>query len=212
MATVSPSGRSSRQLGRHRWWLLPIAIAFAMTSAPAVLAHADLESAIPAADSIVEGSPTLIELVFTKPLLANSSIDLVGPSGSVAKAGPVSGMPQTMRLVPPVLEPGDYRVQWAAATDDGHIERGVVSFTVVAPRPTPRPSPTPAPSATAPPTAGPTPSATPTPAPSSPAPSPGPDEPGGASDVDLGILIAIVGVALVIGIATRLLLRQGRRA
>ncbi len=211
MAPVSPSGRTSRRRWWHRWWLLPIGMSLALISAPAVLAHADLEHSVPAADSTVEGSPPIVELVFTKPLLANSSIDLVGPAGSVAKAGPVPGTPQTMRLVAPVLEPGEYRVQWAAATDDGHIERGVVSFTVVAPPPTPSPSRTPAHLATSAPTAAPTPGASPTTAPSSPAPSPEPDEPGEATDSDLGILMAIVGVALVIGVATRLLLRQGRR-
>ncbi len=168
------------------------------------LGHAELVDSVPGDGATLEATPEIVSLRFTEALKANSSIELVGPEGSIASAGPMVDDPLTMALVPPALAPGLYAVRWTAATDDGHIERGSVGFTIVAPPPTPDPTPSPTPSATA--TASPT--ATPTPLEPTPsaAPSPDPGSPAG-SPVDPGTLLLLVGVAIVIGLATRRLVR-----
>lgn len=181
----------------------------------AAFAHADLAEAEPADGATVEGTPGLVSLLFTEPQDVHSSIELVGPSGPIATAGPAADDPLTMRLAPPPLNPGSYTVRWTAVGDDGHIERGTVTFTVTEPPPTPAPSPTPpspAPTPTA--TAATTPAPpTPSAATSSISPSPAPDpSDGGGAGADVGSLLAILVVAVVIGIVTRRLLRAGRGA
>jgi hypothetical protein len=101
------------------------------------------------------------------------------------------------------MEPGEYEVRWAAFGDDGHLERGIFSFTVAAPAATPEPT------ATADPTAGPTPQPTPEPT-DAPLPSPaGPADPVATSGTD--VLIPIVALLVVLG-GLGLFLLRGRRA
>jgi len=172
----------------------------------AVFAHADLVASTPTDGATLEGTPPVVELRFTEALTSKSSIELVGPTGSVSSGIPAAADPLTMHLVPPTLEPGVYSVRWTAATDDGHIERGAITFTVVAPPPTPSPSP--ASSATAEPS--PTLMPTATAATASPEPTPEPTEPVGGAGLDLTILLAVGVVAIVLGFAARVLIRGGR--
>lgn len=174
----------------------------------AAFAHAELVASSPQDLAIIEGTPALVELQFTEALTSKSSIELVGPGGSIATGGPVTGEPATMALVPPALEPGVYSVRWTAATDDGHIERGAITFTLTEPPPTPSPSPPP--SATQGPTPIPSPSGSPEPPLPSPAPT-GAGNPGAGDAADLVVLLAVAAVAIVVGFATRILLR-GRDA
>lgn len=174
----------------------------------AVFAHAELAASTPTDGSTVSGTPPIIELTFTEALTAKSSLELVGPAGSIASGSPPApSEPTTMTIDPPTLEPGEYSVRWTAATDDGHIERGAITFTVVAPPPTPSPSPDP--SATA--EATPTPSPTATAAPASPTPTPGPSEPVGGDGPDLTVLLAVGVVAILLSIGARVLVRGGSR-
>lgn len=173
----------------------------------AVFAHADLVASTPADGATVSGTPPIIVLTFTEVLTAKSSLELIGPAGSIVSGSPpVPSEPATMTIDPPTLEPGEYSVRWTAATDDGYIERGAITFTVVAPPPTPSPSPTP--SATAEPT--PTPAPTETAVPASPTPTPAPAEPVGGDGPDLTVLLAVGVVAILLGVAARVLVRGGR--
>lgn len=181
----------------------------------AVLAHAELETSTPAADSMVDGP-------FADPIVMTFSEGVVGASGAklrdsasgdeIAATSEIDG--DTMTLTPdePLAE-GEYEVEWTAIADDGHIERGTILFTVVAaatPEPTASPTPTPVASATPAASASATPSPAPTlsPAPTAAASPSGPDDSGatgGSSDVLLPI---VLGALLVGGLAVLLFRRR----
>jgi methionine-rich copper-binding protein CopC len=178
-----------------------------------VLAHAELEATVPADAAAVEGSPIEISATFSEALaIDGSSLTLRDASGGELATGGLDPADQARLLIDPVpeLAPGDYEVQWAAATDDGHLERGTWTFSVTAaptPSSSPAPSPTAAPSATA--TDAPSPTSTAALSPTV-APSPSPDggsSAGDTSDVILPIIIALALVAIVGGF---LLTRRGR--
>lgn len=184
--------------------MLAGALALAVSAGP-VAAHADLATASPADGSIVEGSPGVVVLTFTEPLdPGRSNFRLVGPDGQVGIGRVTDADPQVMELEVPTLEPGAYEIRWAAAGGDAHLERGRVSFTVLA---APAPAvPTPAP------TAGSTPAgASPTPAHSpSPTPAASPGEPSGAAGTDgTDVLpVIVVALALVLGLSAYLMRRS----
>ena len=172
-------------------------------------AHAALVEATPADGAIVDEMPVVVRLRFSEPLSANSSIQLVGPAGTIFDERPMPDDPSIMALVAPDLQPGVYSVRWTAATDDGHVERGAVTFTVAEPPPTPGASP--APSATPGATPTPAPSASPLPETADPSPTLSPIDPAAGDAPDLGTILAVASVAIVLGFATRILLR-GRNA
>jgi hypothetical protein len=182
----------------------------------AVLAHAELESSTPAADSMVDAP-------FADPIVMTFSEGVVGDSEArlrdsasgdeVAATTAIDG--ETMTLTPdgPLAE-GEYVVEWTAIADDGHIERGTIRFTVVAaatPEPTASPTPTPTPVASATPaasaSASPSAAATPSPA-ATPAPSPSAGDPGAASGSNDVLLPIVVGALLVGGLAVLLFRRR----
>lgn len=165
---------------------------------PAVaLAHAELETAIPADGAVLEAPPTEIVFTYTEELdPSGSSLTLHDASGTQLAAGGVDPSDDlVMRIDPPELVAGEYEIRSTAlSAHDDHLERNVVTFTVSepAPTPTPTPSPTPAPSASA------TPSISPTASPSAaPSPSPSADgTPTSGIDVLIPIVAAVVLVAL----------------
>ena len=172
----------------------------ALAAPAAVAAHAVLESTSPEAGSTVEVSPAEVSATFDDGLVASkSSIEVIAPDDStVATGGVAADDPKTLVVVVPSLAPGTYRVRWAAATDDGHLERGRFEFTVAeAPSPEPTPeatvaptasvSPSPAPVTTSPSTA--TPSASPTPG----------DSGGGSESIGQILVIAAAGIGLGLG-------------
>ena len=92
-----------------------------------------------------EISPAEVSATFDDGLVASkSSIEVIAPDDStVATGGVAADDPKTLVVVVPPLAPGTYRVRWAAATDDGHLERGRFDFTVAeAPSPEPTPAAT----------------------------------------------------------------------
>ena len=193
--------------------LLLLLLGAAAVAPVGVAAHAELEETVPAADATVEGSPTEVSATFSETLLADrSSLSLRDAEGAeVAEGGPDPEAPERLLISDlPDLAPGEYEASWAAAADDGHLERGTWTFTVIAaptPSPSPTPSPTPAPSATA----TPSPTASPSPA-ASVAPSPstsGGDSSQTASGTDV-ILPIVAALALVAIVGLYLLTRRGR--
>ena len=187
-----------------------VAVGLLLLMVPAaVLAHAELETSTPAADSMVDGPFTdPIVMTFSEALVGDSGARLQGDAGDVPATFVIDG--DTMTLTPdsPLLE-GDYQVQWTSVAADGDIERGNILFTVVAaatPEPTASPTPTPVATTSAPPSTAP--STAPTPAPTVTAAPSGPDEAatgGGSGDVLLPI---IVGALLVLGLAVLLFRRR----
>ena len=109
------------------------ALAMALLLAAPVFAHAELVEATPEDGAILDTPPTEVELRFSEPLIPDrSSFRLVGPQGDVGTGEVTSDNGRVMTLSGLALAPGAYEVRWTAATDDGHIERGRVDFTVEA--------------------------------------------------------------------------------
>lgn len=200
-----------------------LALALALMAPAVATAHAELLSTDPADGATVEGSPTEISATFNEALSAEGSgLSLRDAAGQRIAVGDVDPDDEERLVITdvPDLAPGEYEARWTARSDDGHLERGTWTFTVVAPAtPTPAPTPTPSPSATArasatasaapaSPSAAPaTPSAAASASPT-PAPSPDPNAAGGGGgDVLLPILAGLAIVAIAGGI---LLSRRGR--
>ena len=206
--------------------LVPVLAALWLVVAIAVpaLAHADLASSDPADKAVLATPPTVVTLKFTEGLdQGKSSFKLSGPDGAVGTGKPTKDGGKVMKLDALLIGPGKYAISWTAASTDGHIVRGKLSFTVSEPTPPPAtasPTPTEAPSAA---TAAPSATATQAPATAEPAPA----EPSApvasadpASDVDLAadagsgtdVLVPIaIGLVLLVGLAA-FLMRRSRRA
>jgi methionine-rich copper-binding protein CopC len=164
-----------------------------------VWAHAELDTSDPADGSTVEGTPEVIVADFTEALADGSRLVLRGPDGERAAEGRIDESNDTRMIIePPELAAGDYEVRWTAVAEDGHVERGSYSFTVVAaatPEPTDSPSPTLAP------TDAPTDSPAPTPV-SSVSPEPtggGTDTAATTTDALIPIIAALALVAILGG-------------
>ena len=179
-----------------------------------VLAHADLVSSDPADKAVLATPPTTITLTFSETLDATkASFKLIGPGGTVG-TGKVGADPAGMVLGGLALDPGSYEIQWTAASTDGHLLRGTLTFTVSQPTAAPA---TPPPAASAVPSGAPasaaispsTPAASPVDSPV-PAASPDPAAPASSSGGDV-VLPIIVALAAVAGIGV-LVLRRSRRA
>ncbi len=114
-------------------WLLGAVVALLMAAASVagVAAHADLIAAEPAAGSTVAGSPSIIRLSFSQPLLPTSKIQLfAGQFLLVAGLTTVVAGSEMQAVLSQPLAPATYTVQWSAVTDDGHTTEGSYQFGV----------------------------------------------------------------------------------
>ncbi len=100
--------------------------------------HLRLTASYPAADEVLAAAPDTVRLWFSEaPERSLSAIGIEGALGDIevgdveATDDPKSIKAQVMDEVPP----GDYRVRWRAAGNDGHIVRGDYQFTVAVDRP-----------------------------------------------------------------------------
>ncbi|HEY7589872.1 MAG TPA: copper resistance CopC family protein [Candidatus Limnocylindrales bacterium] len=179
MSVTSPRRASSRAA--------LLAVALLLLAALPAAAHAELVSADPANGATVQGPfDRPIVLTFSEDLASGSKADLKAADGKTLDSAAVAGRRMTITLASP-LDAGTYTIQWTSVADDGHVERGAVTFTVTPPPPTPIPTPSA--------TAAPTPTASPTPMPS-PTPSGGGGTPaGGTADVLLPLLGVVIAVA-----------------
>ena len=110
--------------------LLAVALA-ALMSVPA-WAHMALSKAAPSDKATVTVAPTQVQLWFTqKPDMTVSRIVLTGASGEV-KLGALK-LVEERSLIAPIeaqLTDGTYSIAWQSAGDDGHVQKGQVSFTL----------------------------------------------------------------------------------
>jgi methionine-rich copper-binding protein CopC len=120
--------------GRLAGLLALALVPFALALPAAALAHAMLESAVPAVGATVETPPPVVSATFDDDLGASkSSIEVIGPDGaSIAKGGVSADAPKTLSVEVPVLAAGTYGVRWVAESEDGHLERGQYEFAVAA--------------------------------------------------------------------------------
>ncbi|CAN5535728.1 hypothetical protein BH20CHL7_BH20CHL7_15110 [soil metagenome] len=189
--------------------LLALAFSLALALPAVVAAHAELLDTMPADGTTMEGPPTEIVAAFTESLRVDGSgLSLRDATGTTVATGEVDPADPTRLIIAdvPDLLPGEYEGRWTAASDDGHLERGTWTFTVV-PAPTATPAPTVAPTASAAPTEASTPSASP-----SPSPTPAPSGDGGEATAGTAdVLIPIIaGLAVVVIAAVLLMGRRNR--
>ncbi|HYI22676.1 MAG TPA: copper resistance protein CopC [Candidatus Limnocylindrales bacterium] len=179
-----------------------------------VLGHAELvESDPPDGGTIqIDGGYTFTA-TFSEELLEGSGLVVRNSAGEEVASGGLDPDDATVLMADlPELEPGDYAARWTASTDDGHTERGTISFTVEAATPTPAPTqaptepPSEAPSATASPapSASEAPSATTSPAPTS---TTGPTNPTSSNN---DIILALALAAIAIGGVVAIIFMRGR--
>jgi methionine-rich copper-binding protein CopC len=141
-----PMGLPSRHL-------VPVLAALGLVLAVAApaLAHADLASSDPEDKAVLATPPTVITLTFTEGLdQGKSSFKVSGQAGAVGTGKAAKDGSRVMTLDGLVLGPGVYAIKWTAASPDGHVVRGRLSFTVSEPTPPPvttSPTPTQTPSA-----------------------------------------------------------------
>lgn len=180
---------------------LLIGLVLLLVDAIPIVAHAELVSSDPADKTEVEAPfDGPIVLTFDEALASGSKADLQGPDGSTVASAAVDGDKLVFTL-DAALDEGTYTIQWTSIGADRDVERGTLTFTVVAPPPTP----TPAPTATAGPTANPTASSAPT---ASPAPSGNGTPAGGTADVLFPLLAAVIAIGALGGF----LLNRNRRS
>ena len=121
----------------RRLWLarrLGIFAALLFSFAGTVEAHAVLKSSSPAPDSTVTGPDVPVVLKYNVRVdAARSKVQLLHPDNSVTDL-PLDKQTAADTLTTKAvgLTPGSYKIQWQVLAPDGHITRGMVSFTVKA--------------------------------------------------------------------------------
>ena len=166
---------------------------------------------MPEDGEVLTTPPTFVTLAFTEGLdAAKSSFRLVLDGTDVATGSASADGETTMSATDLTLEPGGYVIRWTAVAEDGHVERGRLTFTLEAPTPSPSPTPelTEAASASASASPSASPVATPT---ATPAPSPSAETTPVASG-GTDVLLPIVAALAIVGVVAYLVLRRGRTA
>jgi methionine-rich copper-binding protein CopC len=98
------------------------------------VAHNRLLKTEPAAQAALKAAPARVQFwFFEKPDLAITKITVKGPAGAV-DVGPAHAVSEKVVAADfkGKLAAGAYTVSWQTAGDDGHISKGVFSFTVAA--------------------------------------------------------------------------------
>ena len=106
---------------------------FAIFVAAGAMFHTALKSSIPAKDASV-AAPGAVSLTFTeKIVMAQTTISILKPDSSVVERLVVktgANAETVTAPITPALAPGRYLVKWKTGSADGHVVRGVYSFTV----------------------------------------------------------------------------------
>jgi methionine-rich copper-binding protein CopC len=112
-----------------------VALIVASLSGNAAFAHADLQSAEPAAGSAETTSPTQIRITFSEAVIAKfSGVELKDQAGKPIATGKAAVDPANKNvLIVPISEQlpaGNYNVEWHAVSEDTHSVKGTYSFSV----------------------------------------------------------------------------------
>ena len=110
-----------------------LAIGAGMVSAAS--AHALLQSADPAPNSVLRTVPAAVTLTFTEaPDPKLSSIRIIDSAGAARSTGPISAVPgnaDALSIQPGPLPDGVYTVAWrTVSAEDGHIAAGSYAFSI----------------------------------------------------------------------------------
>jgi methionine-rich copper-binding protein CopC len=102
--------------------------------AAAALAHAHLDHAMPAPNSVQGVAPKEVTIWFTEALEPKfSTIEVRDANGTAMQAGPavlVPGNTAQLRVSLKALAPGAYKVLWQVLSVDTHRSKGEFSFKV----------------------------------------------------------------------------------
>jgi copper transport protein len=106
----------------------------AMWPAPTVLAHASLQSSIPAPASVLDEAPDALVLDFDEAIEADiASIQLFDAAQEVVAIDAPTGSASDDTVVSadlPELDDGTYAVVWRVASVDGHVVDGAFAFQI----------------------------------------------------------------------------------
>lgn len=112
--------------------ILPLVLVLALQATSAI-AHADLESTIPA-DGTTVATPDAVVLTFNEAVSASmSGVVVTAADGSTVATGEATLSDDDATLTVPLtakLGAGVYTVEWHALSDDGHKIEGAFTFTV----------------------------------------------------------------------------------
>jgi copper resistance protein C len=109
-----------------------LAAALAALSPAAASAHAHLDRATPAANSVVADAPSEVHLWFSEALEPRfSKAELRSTSGAVVATGGADPADRKALIVPVSgLKPGKYKVIWRVISTDTHRSEGDFSFEI----------------------------------------------------------------------------------
>jgi copper resistance protein C len=111
-----------------------LGLALSGLSAAAAYAHAHLDHAMPAPNSVQATAPKEVTIWFTEALEAKfSTIEVRDAKGTAMQASPAALVPgNTAQLRAPLKElpPGTYKVLWQVLSVDTHRSKGEFSFKV----------------------------------------------------------------------------------
>lgn len=199
------SGRRVRTLPRMPRPIIARAVlagVLALFALPALaLGHAGVGSSDPEAGAVITGpfeGPITVE--FTEAVAEGSGLVLVDPAGTELGVGAFdASMPTVIVLdLDAPIGAGEYTIRWTIRSDDGHVERGTIGFSVVDATSGPTIEPSATPSAPATPA--------PTEIPASPIPSP---DGGGGNGAGAEVIVPIAAVGLVLVLGFFVLRRRG---
>ena len=138
-------------------WLALLQTTIHFPLATVVLAHADYDRSVPAADEVVLQAPQQVQVWFTQELFrreGQNSLEVYGPDEQRVDLDDFAIDDDDRKLMtvslPPDLANGVYTVRWRSlSADDGDDADGEFQFTIQADEPTAEAAPTAAPTAAA---------------------------------------------------------------
>src|SRR4051812_6259458 len=122
---------------RHRRRALPLTVLLLAAVPVALAAHLSLARSEPADGALLRVPPPRLRLWSREePTPPSSRVTPPGPAGAVAVGELHAGGERSLVAdVPNRLAPGQYRLAWRTAGDDGHTVDGAITFGVAKPAP-----------------------------------------------------------------------------
>ena len=111
---------------------LPALVLLALALPASAWAHAAVVRTIPANGSVVARAPTEIRVVFDDVIRTGPGIEAIRNGGGSVLGGRPSVVGERTLVVPLEhgLADGAYSARWSIASDDGHLETGVIAFAI----------------------------------------------------------------------------------
>lgn len=114
-------------------YILVCVVGFVL-SATASLAHSPMKATLPAHEAKLDAVPELLQMTFSKParvlkvLMTHSTGEA---SHEMRLDIPTKAAVEEIQLTPAFMGEGNYKVEWRALSDDGHVITGAFSFDVM---------------------------------------------------------------------------------